>query len=90
MGSEVTCGNQRLDCTAVVDWVRNHSECTKYELMDSNAFRNLVRTYAEMIKVQHELSWAVYEWFVDVVLGQLITSGALSVKFGVWGMKNWR
>ena len=70
MSCEVICGNESLDCTAVVGWVKQHPDCSKDELMNSRLFCDLVKAYSEKIKVQHELSWAQYEWFADVVLGQ--------------------
>ena len=86
MSCEVTCGNESLDCAAVVDWVKQHPDCTKDELVNNRLFCDLVRVYSEKIKVQHELSWAKYEWFADVVLGQLISSGAIRAKFGARGI----
>ena len=87
MNCEVICGNESLDCTAVVGWVKQHPDCSKDELMNSRLFCDLVKAYSEKIKVQHELSWAQYEWFADVVLGQLISTGAIHAKFGVLGMQ---
>lgn len=87
MATSVICGAASLDCDAIVDWIKSRPDCSKDELMRSKACCELLNQYSKKIGDNKELEWTEYEWFVDSVLQPLIEASAISVKFGVGGVR---
>lgn len=87
MKTEITCGGVTLDCSKVVEYVKNNPKCSKDELMKHQVFKELLKEYAAKINHKQEVSWSAYEGFVDVVLDLLIQMDAIRLNFGVWNVK---